>query len=243
MSKVMTIASSWGWWILLASLFVKVIGYSSVDPCPWQSSRKLDALHHFQVCFFGLGRLACWTSPYDNSDFSERRSWWLFCFTLQFLVLVISSKETLQFSLPYKIFNLLFQIKTLVCIMSMVSMEATILTPIARIGISLHFLQPFQGWIILDLHKNLLKWYIQWSTLLIPCWRAKLLIIPVFPFLHPSLLWMRALLRLTTGVSFHSFRSLPLLSYNDIFCIHEILSRMDELGHGLRLFFIEFVSK
>ena len=24
-------------------------------PCPWWSSRKLDALHHFQVCFLGLG--------------------------------------------------------------------------------------------------------------------------------------------------------------------------------------------
>ena len=47
---------------------------------------------------------------------------------------------------------------------------------------------------------------------------------------------------MTTGVSFYSFRSLPLLSYNDIFCIHEILSRMDKLSHGLRLFFIEFVK-
>ena len=30
MSKVMTIASSWGWWILSASSFVKVIAYSSM---------------------------------------------------------------------------------------------------------------------------------------------------------------------------------------------------------------------
>ena len=31
MSKVMTIASSWGWWILSASLSMKVIACSSVD--------------------------------------------------------------------------------------------------------------------------------------------------------------------------------------------------------------------
>ena len=126
--------------------------------------------------------------------------------------------------------------------MPMVSMEATILIPIALVGISLHFLWLLQGWIILDLHKNLLKQHIQRSVLLIPCWRARLLIISLFLILRPSLLWTRALLRMTTGVSFYSFRSLPLLSYNDIFCIHEILSRMDKLSHGLRLFFIEFVK-
>ena len=52
--------------------------------------------------------------------------------------------------------------------MPMISMEATILIPIALIGISLHFLWPLQGWIILDLHKNLLKWHVQWGILLIP---------------------------------------------------------------------------
>ena len=43
--------------------------------------------------------------------------------------------------------------------MPMISMKATILVPITLVGISLHFLRPLQGWIILDLHKNLLKWY------------------------------------------------------------------------------------
>ena len=51
--------------------------------------------------------------------------------------------------------------------MLMVSMEATILIPIALVGISFHFLQPLQGKIILDLHKDLLKWHIQWGILLI----------------------------------------------------------------------------
>ena len=84
---------------------------------------------------------------------------------------------------------------------------------------------------------------IQWGILLIPRWRARLLIISVFHFFRPSLLWTRALLGMMTEVSFYSFRSLPLLSYNRVFCIHEILSRMDELSHRLRLFFIEFVYK
>ena len=52
--------------------------------------------------------------------------------------------------------------------MPMISMEATILIPIVLVRISLHFLRPLQVWIILDLHKNLLKWYIQWGILLIP---------------------------------------------------------------------------
>ena len=52
--------------------------------------------------------------------------------------------------------------------MPMISMEATILIPIVLVRISLHFLRPLQGWIILDLHKNLLKCYIQWGILLIP---------------------------------------------------------------------------
>ena len=127
--------------------------------------------------------------------------------------------------------------------MPMISMKATILVPIALVGISLHFLRPLQGWIILDFHKNLLKWHIQWGILLIPRLRARLLIISVFPFFRPSLLWTGALLGMTIGVCFYSLRSLPFLSYNYVFCIHKILGRMDELGHRLRLFFIEFMYK
>ena len=45
--------------------------------------------------------------------------------------------------------------------MTMIPMEAIILVPIVLIGISLHFLRPLQGKIILDLHKDLLKWHVQ----------------------------------------------------------------------------------
>ena len=73
---------------------------------------------------------------------------------------MILSKEISQFSLPNEIFNLLLQIETLVRVMSMVSVEAVILVPITFVGISLHFLWPLQGRIVLDLQENLFKWHV-----------------------------------------------------------------------------------
>ena len=67
------------------------------------------------------------------------------------------AKEISQFSLPDEILYLLLQIKTLVHVMFVISMEAAILIPIALIRISLHLFRPLQGRIILDLHKHLLK--------------------------------------------------------------------------------------
>ena len=52
---------------------------------------------------------------------------------------MILSKEVSQLPLPNEIFYLLLQIKTLVCIMLMVSVEVAILIPIVLVGISLHF--------------------------------------------------------------------------------------------------------
>ena len=79
---------------------------------------------------------------------------------------MILSKEVSQLPLPNEIFYLLLQIKTLIRIIPMVFVEATILIPVALIGISLHFFQPLQGRIILDLHKNLFKWHVQGRILL-----------------------------------------------------------------------------
>ena len=63
----------------------------------------------------------------------------LFYFSLQLLVLVISSEKASQFSLPDEILYLLLQIKTLVHAMPMISVEAVILVLIVFVGISLHF--------------------------------------------------------------------------------------------------------
>ena len=53
---------------------------------------------------------------------------------------MVSSKEIPQFPLSNEILNLLLEVKTFIGIMPMISMEATILIPIALIGIPLHFL-------------------------------------------------------------------------------------------------------
>ena len=50
---------------------------------------------------------------------------------------MILSKEVSQLPLPNEIFYLLLQIKTLVCIMLMVSVEVAILIPIVLVGIYL----------------------------------------------------------------------------------------------------------
>ena len=44
-------------------------------------------------------------------------------------------------------------------------------------------------------------------------------------------------------IRLRSFGSLSLLGYDRVFCIHEVLSRMDEFCHELGLFFIKFVDE
>ena len=57
-------------------------------------------------------------------------------------------------------------------------------------------------------------------------------------YLYPSLLWTRTFLIVACRVCFYSLSSLPLLGYDRVFCIHEVLSRMDKFSHKLRFFFI-----
>ena len=136
---------------------------------------------------------------------------------------MISSKKISQFSLPNEIFYLLFQIEIFVRVMPMVSVEVAILVPITIVGISLHFLQPLQIRIVLDLHKHFFKRHVQGHVLLTPCRRACLLVVLIFLLSRSCLLWMRTLLRMAREVYFHLLSSLSLLSYNCIFCIHEVL--------------------
>ena len=71
---------------------------------------------------------------------------------------MISSKKVPQLSMSYEILNLLLQIIALVGVMPAVPVEAAILVLIALLKITLHFLWLLQGWVILDLHENLIKW-------------------------------------------------------------------------------------
>ena len=52
--------------------------------------------------------------------------------------------------------------------MPVISMKAAILVLIVLIRISLHLLKPLQGWVILDLHKHLIKWNVQGYVVLTP---------------------------------------------------------------------------
>ena len=79
---------------------------------------------------------------------------------------MISSQKIPQFFLPDKILYLLLQVIALVCVMSVVSVEAAILIRITLVRIFLHLLCPLQGLIILDLHKHLIKWNIQGRVML-----------------------------------------------------------------------------
>ena len=62
-----------------------------------------------------------------------------------------------QLSLSNKILNLLFQVITLIRVMAMIFMEATVLSLIALVRIAFHLLWPLQGRIILDLHEHLIE--------------------------------------------------------------------------------------
>ena len=61
--------------------------------------------------------------------------------------------------------------------------------------------------------------------------------LPHVPFLDEVLVGMVYRIRL------RSFSSFSLLGYDRVFCIHEVLSRMDKFCDGLGLFFIKFVDE
>ena len=62
-------------------------------------------------------------------------------------------------------------------------------------------------------------------------------------FLRTSLFWTRSLVGMAYRIRLRSFGSLSLLGYDRVFCIHEVLSRMDEFYHGLGLFFVKLVDE
>ena len=70
---------------------------------------------------------------------------------------MISSNEMSQLSLSDKILYLLLQVITLIHVMAMIFMEATVPILIALVRIAFHLLWPLQGRIILDLHEHLIE--------------------------------------------------------------------------------------
>ena len=149
------------WMMDSSSIFIHESDSLFIFPLSsWWSSKELDVLYHLQVHLPWLGRSSCRSSSYNDPYFSKWGPWWFFYFSFHWkpFVLVISSKKVPQLSMSYEILNLLLQIIALVGVMPAVPVEAAILVLIALLKITLHFLWLLQGWVILDLHENLIKW-------------------------------------------------------------------------------------
>ena len=71
---------------------------------------------------------------------------------LRRLIRSLLSDEPLQLSLFNKGFNLLFQIVTVGCVMTVVSVEVAILILREFVGISLQLLEVSQGFLVFNLH-------------------------------------------------------------------------------------------
>ena len=161
MSKVMTIASSYGWWTLSASSSVNVMACSSVPlvlgdhPKSWTFCTTFKHVFlDLEDCPVEVPPIITLISPSEGRDESS-------IFLFNFSSLWSRPRKFLNFPLPDEILYLLLQIKTLVCVMSMISVQAEILVPIVLVGISFHFFRQLQGWVVLDLHKHLFKWHVQ----------------------------------------------------------------------------------
>ena len=157
---------------------------------------------------------------------------------------MISFKKIPQLSLLDKILNLLLQVISFVCVMPVVFIEAAILILIAFIRISLHLLWPLQGWVIIDLHKHLIKWNVQGCVMQTSSWRWTYLpVVSILLFSYSGLLWTKALFKMAWELCFHLLCSLPLLGNDRIFYIHEALGWVNEFNHSLWFLIIELVDE
>ena len=239
--KAMTIASSYGWWILLASSSMNVMACSFVVLVLGDRLESWMFCTTFRYIFLDLEDCHVEVPPMMTLIFLSGGLDGSSNFSFNLSSLWSRPRKFLNF--PYLMRFSICYFRSLIRIMPMVSVEVAIFIPIAFVGISLHFFEPLQGRIILDLHKHLFQWHVQRCILLTSCWRAYLFIVSVFFFSCSPLLWTRTLFRVVREIWFHSFCSLPLLGYNRVFCIHKILGWMDELGHGLRLFLVKLIDK
>ena len=213
----MTRASSWGWWILSASSSVKVIACSSVDLALGDRPESWTLCTTFKYAFLDLDNWPVELPPImtlispsggrgDSSIFpfsfsslwSHPRKFLNFPCLMRFSICCFKSKHS-SVSWPWSLWKrqYLFLLRLLGSpfIFSGHFKEGSSLICIRTCSIGM-----FKG-----------------GILLVPCWRVWLLIISVFPFFRPSLLWTRALLEMVTGVCLYSLRSLPFLSNDRVF--------------------------
>ena len=127
----------------------------------WYGTRQLEVLNHLEVSLTGFFGRPNNYAPYDHSYISYGWSRALIIPLRGMLLRRVRSlltNEPLQLSLPYKSFNLLLQVLAVDSVMTMVTVEATILIPRSFIGISLQLVGECQGSFVFNLHQDLIDW-------------------------------------------------------------------------------------
>ena len=143
-------------------VFLQESDYRAFSPCYLRyRACQLNIMDHPKVSFVGLFRQPSGRrSPYDHSYVPYGRSW---SFIIQSGVLLLKGlirslipDKFLQLPLFNKGFNLLFQVITIDCVMTVVSVKAAILVPRAPVGIPFQLFGVSQGLFVFNLHQNLI---------------------------------------------------------------------------------------
>ena len=234
-------ASSWGWWTLSASLSVNVMACSSMILSLGDHPKSWTFCTTFKYVFLDLDDwlvepplMITLISPSGSHDDSST-------FPFNFSSLWSCPRKFLNFPCLIRFSICCFRSNhsSVSCLWSLWKRQYLFL--LRLFGSPFIFSDYFKEGIVLDLHKNLLEWHVQWSVLLIPCWMASLFVVSVFLIFRSSFLWTRTLFRV--AVCFHSLNSFPLLGYDCVFYIHKVLGRMDEFSHGLRFLLVKIMDE
>ena len=116
-------------------IFLRESDYGAFSSCYlWYRARQLNILDHPKVSFTGFfGRPSGCHSSYDHSYVPYGGSWSFIIpsgvLLLRGLIHSLLPDEFLQLPLFNKSFNLLFQVVTIGCVMTVISMKMAILVP------------------------------------------------------------------------------------------------------------------
>ena len=166
MSKVMTIASSWGWWTLSTSLSLNVMACSSVTlilgdhPESWTFCTTFRYVFlDLEDCLIEVLPMITFISPSGGHDDSSS-------FPFNFSSLWSCPRKFLNFPCLMRFSICCFKSKhsSMSCPWSLWKRQYLFL--LYLLGSPFIFFRPLQGWIILDLHEHLFKWHDQGRILL-----------------------------------------------------------------------------
>ena len=168
MSKVMTIASSCGWWTLSTSLSLNVMACSSVTlilgdhPESWTFCTTFRYVFlDLEDCLIEVLPMITFISPSGGHDDSSS-------YPFNFSSLWSCPRKFLNFPCLMRFSICCFKSKhsSVSCLWSLWKRQYLFLLHL--LGSPFIFFRPLQGWIILDLHEHLFKWHDQGRILLTP---------------------------------------------------------------------------